>query len=66
MQNSISTIAAVTAAHKESEQKEAKLITVIESDAPRKEKHDACRELARKGTKKSIAPLAAMLGVKKF
>ena len=41
---------------------EAKLIAVIKSNAPRKEKADACRNLGRIGSKASIAPLAAMLG----
>ena len=40
---------------------EAKLIAVLESDAPRKAKADACRELARIGTRESVAPLAALL-----
>lgn len=38
-----------------------KLIAVIKSDAPQKEKADACRELARVGTKDAVAPLAALL-----
>lgn len=41
---------------------EGKLIAVLRSDASRKAKVDACRGLALIGTKKSIAPLAAMLG----
>jgi HEAT repeat protein len=40
---------------------EAKLIAVLTSDAPQKEKADACRELARIGTKDAVAPLAALL-----
>jgi len=40
---------------------EARLIAVLKSDAPRKAKADACRELARVGTRASIAPLAALL-----
>jgi HEAT repeat protein len=40
---------------------EAKLIAVLKSDAPRKAKADACRELARIGTRASVAPLAALL-----
>ena len=40
---------------------EAKLIAVLKSDAPRKAKADACRELARVGTRESVAPLAALL-----
>jgi HEAT repeat protein len=42
--------------------REAKLIAVLKSDAPRKDKADACRELARVGTKDCIAPLVALLG----
>jgi len=41
---------------------EGKLIAVLRSDASHKEKVDACRGLALIGTKKSIAPLAALLG----
>jgi HEAT repeat protein len=42
---------------------EGKLIAVIKSnDASRKEKADACRHLAIIGTKKAVAPLAALLG----
>ncbi len=40
---------------------EARLIAVLKSDAPRKAKADACRELARIGTRESVAPLAALL-----
>lgn len=39
-----------------------KLIAVLQSGAPQKEKADACRELARIGTKEAVAPLAALLG----
>ncbi len=42
--------------------REAKLLAVLKSSAPIKEKADACRELARIGTKQSVAPLAALLG----
>lgn len=42
-------------------QDEAKLIAVLKSDAPHKEKVDACRQLAIIGTKDAIAPLAALL-----
>ena len=38
-----------------------KLIAVLKSDAPQKDKADACRELARIGTKEAVAPLAALL-----
>jgi ubiquinone biosynthesis protein UbiJ len=44
---------------------EAKLIGVLKSDAPLKEKADACRGLSLIGTKESIAPLAALLGDEK-
>lgn len=40
---------------------EAKLIAVLKSDASRKAKADACRELGRVGTHEAIAPLAALL-----
>jgi HEAT repeat protein len=44
-----------------SKEQEASLIAVLKSNAPLKEKEDACRELAIKGTKDSVAPLAALL-----
>jgi HEAT repeat protein len=43
-----------------------KLIAVLKSDAPHKEKADACRLLAIVGTKDAIAPLAALLGDEKL
>src|ERR1035437_9208848 len=43
-----------------------KLIAVLKSDAPQKEKADACRELARIGTKDAVAPLAALLADEKL
>jgi len=43
-------------------EQEEKLIAVLKSTATRQEKADACRELARKGTKDAVAPLAALLG----
>jgi HEAT repeat protein len=45
---------------------EAKLIAVLKSDAPQKAKADACRELARVGTRDAVAPLAALLGDEKL
>jgi HEAT repeat protein len=46
---------------------ERKLIAVIESDdASHKEKADACRQLAVIGTKRAVAPLAALLGDEKL
>ncbi|HUU10861.1 MAG TPA: HEAT repeat domain-containing protein, partial [Phycisphaerae bacterium] len=47
-------------------EQEAKLIAVLKSDAPQKEKADACRELGHVGTKKAVAPLAALLGDEKL
>jgi HEAT repeat protein len=47
-------------------EQEAKLIAVLKSDAPQKDKADACRELARKGGKDAVAPLAALLGDEKL
>jgi len=38
-----------------------KLTAVLSSNAPQKEKADACRELARIGTAEAVAPLAALL-----
>src|SRR5262249_4516533 len=40
---------------------EARLIAVLKSDAPRKDKADACRLLALVGTKQAVAPLAELL-----
>lgn len=45
---------------------EAELIAVLKSDAPQKEKADACRELGHVGTKKAVAPLAALLADEKL
>ena len=41
---------------------EAQLLAVLKTDAPQREKADACRELARVGTQAAVAPLAALLG----
>jgi len=38
------------------------LVATLQSKADQKEKADACRELARIGTKEAVAPLAALLG----
>jgi len=38
-----------------------KLVAVLQSNAPQKDKADACRELARIGNKDAVAPLAALL-----
>jgi len=45
---------------------EAKLIAVLKSDAPHKDKADACRQLALIGTKDAVTPLAALLGDEKL
>jgi HEAT repeat protein len=45
---------------------EAKLIAVLQSGAPQKDKADACLELARIGTRESVQPLAALLGDEKL
>jgi HEAT repeat protein len=45
---------------------ESELIAVLQSDAPQKEKVDACRELARVGTKEAVPALAALLGDEKL
>ena len=45
---------------------EAELIAVLKSDAAQKEKADACRALARIGTKKAVPTLAALLGDEQF
>ena len=43
-----------------------KLIAVLKSDAPHKEKADACRLLALVGTKDAVAPLASLLSDEKL
>ncbi|NIP25149.1 MAG: hypothetical protein GWN67_17670 [Phycisphaerae bacterium] len=46
---------------------EGKLIAILKSDdASHKEKADACRQLGIIGTKKAVAPLAALLGDEKL
>jgi HEAT repeat protein len=55
-------VASVTAQTAPPKSDEDKLIAVLRSDASRKEKVDACRGLSFIGTKKSVAPLAALLG----
>jgi HEAT repeat protein len=47
-------------------EQEAKLIAVLTSDSPQKEKVDACRQLSVIGTKDAVAPLAALLGDEKL
>jgi HEAT repeat protein len=47
-------------------QSEDKLIAVLKSDAPQKEKADACRELGVIGTKQAVAALAALLADEKM
>ena len=44
----------------------AKLCAVLCSDAPQKDKADACRELARIGSKDAVATLAALLADEKL
>jgi len=44
----------------------AKLIAVLKSDAPHKEKADACRQLAVVGNKDAVPALAALLGDEKL
>jgi HEAT repeat protein len=49
-----------------SKELEAKLIAVLKSDGPLKDKADACRELSLIGTKAAVAPLAALLSDEKL
>ena len=44
----------------------AKLLAVLKSDAGRKEKEDACRQLARVGGREAVPVLAALLGDEKL
>jgi HEAT repeat protein len=48
-------------AHSTTKDQVQKLVAVLKSDASQKAKADACRELARIGTKDAVAPLAALL-----
>ena len=57
---------AVGQAASPSGEKVAKLIGVLKSDAPQKDKADACRELAVIGTCDTVAPLTALLGDEKL
>jgi len=64
-------LAAASAAHAENAQppaadQEARLIAVLKSDAPQKDKADACRELARVGSRDAVVPLAALLADEKL
>ncbi len=45
---------------------EAQWLAVLKSDAPRKDRADACRELARVATKESVPVLAALLADAEF
>jgi HEAT repeat protein len=45
---------------------EASLLAVLKTDAPQKDKADACRLLAIVGTKNAVAPLAALLDDEKL
>ncbi|NQT37545.1 MAG: HEAT repeat domain-containing protein [Planctomycetes bacterium] len=45
---------------------EPQLIAVLKSDAPQKEKVDACRKLALVGTENAVPALAALLGDEKL
>ena len=45
---------------------EAELLAVLKSDAPQKDKADACRELTKVATKEAVPTLAALLGDEKL
>jgi HEAT repeat protein len=47
-------------------ERQNRLIAVLKSDAPLKDKADACRELALIGDQDAVAPLAALLGDEKL
>ncbi len=47
-------------------EQESKAIAVLKSSATQLEKSDACRELARIGTRAAVAPLAELLGDEKL
>lgn len=62
MLNQIATVAAVNAAHLESERLEKALIeTAINEDADMHDRIDACRQLCSKGSKAAIKPLSTLL-----
>ncbi len=50
----------------ENQEREARLIAVLKSNAGLKEKSDACRELGVYGGEDAVAPLAALLGDEKL
>lgn len=54
------------AAEPSAKEQEAKFIAILKSDAPQKEKSDACRELARVATKDAVPVLAALLADEKL
>jgi len=54
------------AARPSAKERETKLIAVLKSDAPLKEKASACRQLVRIGTKDAVPALAALLGDEKL
>jgi HEAT repeat protein len=58
--------AAVSIPVRAASEQEARLIAVLKSDAGQKAKADACRELARIGTKDSVPVLAGMLADEKM
>ena len=58
--------AAVSLPARAASEQESKQIAVLKSDAGEKAKADACRELARIGTKDSVPVLAAMLADEKM
>jgi HEAT repeat protein len=58
---SCATTCVAKSAQPPTKQQVKQLVAVLKSDASQKEKSDACRELARIGTKDAVAPLAALL-----
>ncbi len=57
----LANVAGASVADAQGNEQVAKLTAVLKSDAPQKEKADACRELARIGDKDAVAALAALL-----
>ncbi len=59
---SMGTLLSVAATPASNKQRVEALVATLNSNGGQKEKADACRELARIGTREAVAPLAALLG----
>ena len=62
MTNPTTILVASSAVQADTQETEDELIAILESDAPQKEKADACRKLGVIGTKNAVPALVALLG----